>query len=273
MQCSADTLEAGLQNRERRENTNSRPFCSLYLPHNEAGSTIDFKPVMPHSYEIEIKSLLGSRERQEKLKADLQKLDPNMKLLQKSKRLNHYFVGGNLIALFEALKDRVLQEKLESFRQITHNFEEKNCSIRSKSVNGKISLVIKAAVGEGNSVHGTARLEFDSPVRDMTLEELDQAILDCGFKYQAKWSQEREEYRCNDMVVTLDFSPGYGYMAEFEIISPDGASIPLHQEKLRETMRELGAEEADPERLERMFAYYNIHWEEYYCTGKTFVID
>lgn len=244
---------------------------------------------MSHSYEIEIKSLLGSKERQEKLKEDLQRLDPNLQLLERTKRLNHYFVGGSLQKLFETFKDSIEQNKLENFQKVTSEFEEKNCSIRSKSVDpstgstgspqaglragGKISLVIKAAIGEGNSVHGTARLEFDSPVTGMTLEELDQAILDCGFWYQAKWSQEREEYKCNDMVITLDFSPGYGYMAEFEIVASDENSIPAYREKLRNTMRELSAEEADPERLERMFACYNVHWQEYYGTEKIFVID
>ncbi len=229
--------------------------------------------LMPHSYEIEIKSLLGSKERQEKLKADLRTLDPNMKLLQKTKRLNHYFVGGSLPALFEALKGRVLPEKVESLREITAKFEEKNCSIRSKWVDGKVSLVVKAAIGEGNSVHGTARLEFDSPVSGLTLEQVDKAILGCGFRYQAKWSQEREEYECGDMTVTIDFSPGYGYMAEFEIVSPSEELIGAHREKLRETMRVLGAPEAQPERLERMFAFYNSHWQDYYGTEKVFVLD
>lgn len=227
---------------------------------------------MPHSYEIEIKSLLGSKERQEKLKLDLQKLDPNLALLQTTRRLNHYFVGGSLPRLFEKLKDRVDLEKVQSLEEIASRFEEKNCSIRSKWASGEVSLVIKAAIGEGDSVHGTARLEFDSSVKDMTIEELDQAILNCGFSYQAKWSQVRKEYKCKDMNVTLDFSPGYGYMAEFEIVSPSKELIIQHREKLRETMRQLGAEEADSERLERMFAYYNAHWQEYYGTDKTFLI-
>ena len=228
---------------------------------------------MSQSYEIEIKSLLGSKERQQELHARLEALDPNFHLLEKSKRLNHYFVGGDLGELFRRLQNRVDAAKIESFRKITTDFEEKNCSIRSKWVNGKVSFVIKAAIGEGNSVHGEARLEFDSPVAGLSFEELDQAILDAGFKYQAKWSQNREEYQFRDMRVTLDFSPGYGYMAEFEIVSNSAESIFADKAKLKATMKELGVEEVPNERIERMFEFYNANWQDYYGTDKVFVIE
>ena len=263
---------------------------------------------MRQSYEIEIKSLLGSKERQQELRARLEALDPNFHLLEKSKRLNHYFVGGDLGGLFRRLLNRVDTAKIESFKKITTDFEEKNCSIRSKwvnpvrssrgalnpafakadqhsspwqatgrsasnGVNGKVSLVIKAAIGEGNSVHGEARLEFDSLISGLSFEELDQAILDVGFKYQAKWSEEREEYQFRDMRVTLDFSPGYGYMAEFEIVSNSAESIFADKAKLKATMKELGVEEVPNERIERMFEFYNANWQDYYGTDKVFVIE
>jgi hypothetical protein len=38
-------------------------------------------------------------------------------------------------------------------------------------------------------------------------------------------------------------------------------------------MAELGIEELDAARLERMFAYYNAHWPEYYGTEKVFDIQ
>jgi len=45
---------------------------------------------MAHSYEIEVKSLLGSKENCDKLKSALWVQRPGMKLAGASKQLNHY---------------------------------------------------------------------------------------------------------------------------------------------------------------------------------------
>src|SRR3989344_1808619 len=224
---------------------------------------------MSQSYEIEIKSLLGSKERQQELRARLEALDPNFHLLEKSKRLNHYFVGGDLGGLFRRLLNRVDTAKIESFKKITTDFEEKNCSIRSKWVNP-----VRSSRGALNPAFAKAD-QHSSPwqATGLSLEELDQAILDVGFKYQAKWSEEREEYQFRDMRVTLDFSPGYGYMAEFEIVSNSAESIFADKAKLKATMKELGVEEVPNERIERMFEFYNANWQDYYGTDKVFVIE
>ena len=46
-------------------------------------------------FEIEIKSLLGSKEKADELKKKLKELDPNLKLNSQNKQLNHYFIDGN----------------------------------------------------------------------------------------------------------------------------------------------------------------------------------
>jgi hypothetical protein len=38
-------------------------------------------------------------------------------------------------------------------------------------------------------------------------------------------------------------------------------------------MKECGVEELPQERLERMFAFYNTHWPDYYGTEKIFTIE
>ena len=57
-------------------------------------------------YEIEIKSLLGSRENAERLEAQMKKLDPNLKMIGAHKQLNHYFEGkGDWTMAAKALPD------------------------------------------------------------------------------------------------------------------------------------------------------------------------
>ncbi len=74
-------------------------------------------------------------------------------------------------------------------------------------------------------------------------------------------------------MVCIDRNAGYGYLAEFERVLDDAARAAAVEAELRELMAALGCEELAQDRLERMFAYYNANWSEYYGTDRTFVIE
>ena len=222
------------------------------------------------SYEIEIKSLLGSRENAEKLKERMRTHDPNLRELGRHRQLNHYFVGGNLASLHVAVAGHISTQGAGNFLSVIPR--AKDFSLRTRDADGKIILVLKIAVDDTTSANGTGRLEFETPLPGFTLDQLDQLILSCGFSYQAKWSREREEYECDSAHVTIDRNAGYGYLAEFEIVASDANEIEGTKARLRDLMRAVGAEELDAARLERMFAFYNTHWAEYYGTEKVFTI-
>ncbi len=44
------------------------------------------------TYEVEVKSLLGSEESAEVLRARMRHLDPESKVISRNKQLNHYFM-------------------------------------------------------------------------------------------------------------------------------------------------------------------------------------
>lgn len=219
-------------------------------------------------YEVEIKSLLGSNENAESLKKNLHDLYPEVKLVGKGKQLNHYF---NIPADISALKAGALAvipaEKKEALDDILSHGHK--VSLRTRDADGRVILVIKASVGDDTSSNGVKRLEFEAVVKE-TLAELDQVLLAAGCSYQAKWSREREEYESGDIHVCLDKNAGYGYVAEFERVTADEGSLERTRGELLSMMAKLGVSELSQDRLERMFAYYNIHWAEYYGTDKTF---
>ena len=115
-------------------------------------------------------------------------------------------------------------------------------------------------------------MEFEEKV-SMTLAELDALVLSAGFKYQAKWSREREEYLCRGVNVTLDKNAGYGWLAEFERVVDDKAQLASAEAQVRALMQELNVEELPQDRLERMFSFYNEHWQEYYGTERIFMVE
>jgi adenylate cyclase class IV len=219
------------------------------------------------SYEIEIKSLLGSREAADKLLAAMKGFDPSFKKTGEGRQLNHYFEGKgdwNIVAgALEQEHDR------KEFLELA--LKAKDFSLRTRDADGKVLLVLKAAIDDTTSANGTARREFEKAV-PMTLNELDEKIMKAGFTYQAKWSREREEFSFAGANVTIDKNAGYGYLAEFETIEDDPTRADAAKEKLRGLMKQVGVDELDQARLGRMFGYYNEHWRDYYGTDKIFVI-
>src|SRR3989344_4557302 len=51
---------------------------------------------MAQTYEVEIKSLLGSADNAQKVREALKRIDPSCTIQSRNKQLNHYFTGGEL---------------------------------------------------------------------------------------------------------------------------------------------------------------------------------
>ncbi|MCL5774945.1 MAG: hypothetical protein M1333_01905 [Patescibacteria group bacterium] len=223
-----------------------------------------------HSYEIEIKSLLGGKEKADALVEKMKAKDPGLKTLGSHKQLNHYFTSGDLQSLYENVKTIVDAEKLAKLKDLAG--KAKDFSVRTRWADGRVILVLKASVDDTTSQNGTARLEWEAPVA-VTIEELDNLVLKSGFSYQAKWSRERSEYVYNGANVSIDKNAGYGYLAEFEKVIDDESRASEVKEEIRQMMAELDAAELAQDRLARMFDYYNNNWQNYYGTDKIFNIE
>lgn len=223
-----------------------------------------------HTYEIEIKSLLGSPDKASHMLNKMCALDRETKRTKKNKQFNHYFIGGTIARLCEIASSLFSENAQARLKKIAADGKE--FSIRSRQQNENVLLVIKASIDDTTSANGIARIEFEEQV-PKTLAELDSILLSAGYTYQAKWSREREEYLCKGITVCLDKNAGYGYVAEFEKMVASAEAAESTEKELRDFMAELGADELPQDRLERMFAYYNKNWPDYYGTEKIFNVE
>ena len=224
-----------------------------------------------HDIEVEIKALLGSATNAKALIDKIIDTDKGAKMFKKSEQLNHYFLMGNLSNLLKNIEQYLNEEEIVKLRKIIE--EGKKHSIRTRQANNDVILVVKATLDDTTSENGTARLEYEITFPNLTLDQLDQILLDSDFQYQAKWSRKREEYKYKDMTVCIDKNAGYGYLAEFEKVVTEPSMFEQVKQELRDEMSRLGVEELSQDRLERMFEYYNNNWREYYGTEKTFTIE
>ncbi|OGG60536.1 hypothetical protein A3C86_01645 [Candidatus Kaiserbacteria bacterium RIFCSPHIGHO2_02_FULL_49_16] len=231
-----------------------------------------------HSYEVEVKTLLGSKERAEEVRGAMRKADASCTFVSKNKQLNHYFASGQLSVLEKSVSPQLSKDARTRFHDIAQKAEEFSVRTREKDpsttlgASAEVFLVVKASVSDSSSANGISRIEFEEKV-SVSLDALDKIILENGFKYQAKWSREREEYLCKGVNVTLDKNAGYGWLAEFERVVDDENQLGTAEKQVRALMKELGVEELPQDRLERMFAFYNKHWKDYYGTEKIFHVE
>lgn len=223
-----------------------------------------------HTYEVEIKSLLGSSGRADEVRSAMKRLDPDCQMESKNKQLNHYFKNGTLAKLLEVAGPSLTAAAHQKLTDMAKNAKE--YSVRTRDKDGTVFLVVKASMDQTTSANGIARMEFEEEV-PLILDALDKLVLSAGFLYEAKWSREREEYKCKGTNVTLDKNAGYGWLAEFERIVDDESKLTEAQTAVRALMAELGVAELPQDRLARMFAHYNAHWPEYYGTEKIFTIE
>jgi adenylate cyclase class IV len=221
------------------------------------------------TFEVEVKSLLGSEENAQALRERMKVVDSATHLTSRNKQLNHYFTGGDMQELAVLLEPHFSVETLAKFIDILQ--KGKDFSVRTREKDGMVLLVVKASVGDDSSSNGVARMEFEEEI-NLSLDDLDNLLLAAGLRYQAKWSREREEYLCNGINVCLDRNAGYGWLAEFEKVVGQESELDSARSQVRALMEQCGVVELQQDRLERMFAFYNAHWGEYYGTDKVFTV-
>jgi adenylate cyclase class IV len=242
-------------------------------------------PTANTQVEVEIKVLLG-----QKINAD--NLVTKIKVLgfveeSQNNQLNHYFLGEtkDFANLRNGLKTGMTplgHNWLENFfvkpSSITNLGDilasGGSFSLRTRQLDGKILLVVKASIDSTTSENGTARMEFEEGV-NLSLDELDSFLIGFGFGIQAKWSRQRQEFVMagSDTKICLDKNAGYGYLAEFEQIVPPTIDILEVKKELRDLIKSLDLEELDQTKLAKMFDYYNQNWQDYYGTEKVFEIE
>lgn len=224
---------------------------------------------MSMQYEVEVKALLGSEQKTNALLAALKAADSAFAQFDEQKQLNHYFKGGSMVRLIDATASYFRREQLSVLRRIEQ--EATSFSVRSRQKNGASYLVVKGSLDNTSADHSHRRIEFEEKI-ELPIEQLDALILNAGFELEAKWSAERHMFRFRDMTIDVMFSPGYGYVVEFEKVIHDDQAIEAARDEILNVMHEFGIEELDPGRLSRMFAHYNAHWSAYYGTRKIFTV-
>jgi predicted adenylyl cyclase CyaB len=139
--------------------------------------------------------------------------------------------------------------------QETYYFDgEQDLRIQKNNFYAKIWL-------KSGKIHDEQREETEIKFDKNDFFKAEQLFLNLGYKTQIKWFRTRNVFKWQDIVVTIDYSKGYGYIIELEKMS-DEENKNKDLEYLKNKMAELQIVQTPKEEFDAKYNFYKKHWEE-----------
>lgn len=178
-------------------------------------------------------------------------------------------------------------------QQLNHYFDSSPVSIRTRYDSSTGFEIVNKWTDDGKDSHnGTQRHELNLRVtptlnfnemevvevtEGLSLESakyvlenhVDKILLNTGLNYLSKWSRIRKTYRYENFIISEEVNAGYGKIIEIE--SANNSKVNIFT--ILEYGKSLGLKVLESDLLNKMFKFYNEHWEEYYMTDKVIFND
>jgi adenylate cyclase class IV len=216
--------------------------------------------------EVEVKSLIGNQDNAASVKQNIIELGGYFRSSENQK--NFYY--------HRPTKDqcRALSTVVEEIQSLEHYLEHaQSISLRLRQINtDNCLLVAKISMDSDDAANGRSRIEVEKELPTGDIASLDDIFISHGLTIQSKWSRYRETYDLLGAVVTIDKNAGYGYLCEVEKVVTAQTDQTVVEQEVKDILSNLGLQELDSERLQRMFIFYNNNWEKYYNTDTVFEI-
>lgn len=149
-------------------------------------------------------------------------------------------------------KNAVLDKEDE---QISYYFDStQDLRIQKNQFHSKIWL-------KKGKLHDDHREEIEVIVPKDDFEKLETLFLALGYHVNIKWFRTRHQFVWNEITVTVDYTKGYGYILELEIMASEETKTSALN-TLKQKMQELNISETPKEEFNQKFQYYKEHWRE-----------
>lgn len=110
-------------------------------------------------------------------------------------------------------------------------------------------------------LHDESREEIEIQTKIEDFENLENLFLALNYKIKIKWFRTRNEFEWEGIKVCVDYTKGYGYILELEILC-DEINKDKALEDLKKKIKLLNVEITDKKEFENRFQYYQNNWEE-----------
>ena len=109
-------------------------------------------------------------------------------------------------------------------------------------------------------IHDDSREEIEIHMDIEDFDKLKSLFKELGYGIDIKWLRERKEFKWNGINVCLDYSKGYGYIIELEVMGKEDEKESVLK-MLREKLKELGIEETSKEEFNKAYEEYKKNWK------------
>lgn len=156
-------------------------------------------------------------------------------------------------------------EKLKSFfdknaqlikedEQETHYFNcEEDLRIQKNKYYSKVWL-------KRGELHDESREEIELKMDKADFKKLQSLFNALNYEVSIKWFRQRREYKWRGVSVMLDYTKGYGYILELEILTEGDEESALS--KLRGLFKELNVKLTPKKVFSEKYKYYKKNWKE-----------
>jgi len=117
----------------------------------------------------------------------------------------------------------------------------------------------KAWLKKGN-LHDDYREEIEIINKKEDFEKLNSLFEALGYKIEIKWFRDRKTYEWENIKVMMDYTKGYGYIIELEIMSDD-KNKDSALELLKQKLSTLNIQLTKKEEFAKQYEYYKNNWK------------
>lgn len=147
--------------------------------------------------------------------------------------------------------------EIKEERQVTSYFKGET-DFRLMNTPNYLKLWLKKG-----QLHDDAREEMNVLIDKKYEMDLLKMLQVLGYLVEIKWFRKRLELKHQIFNVTIDYSVGYGYIVEFELMVNDDSLIEDAKKQLQTVFKEFSIAESSKDEFNVKYNDYKINWNDY----------
>jgi adenylate cyclase class IV len=148
-----------------------------------------------------------------------------------------------------------LDYDIKETRQITYYFKGEK-DFRLMITTDYLMLWVKTG-----HIHDEARNEMIVKIDPKYKDDLIKMLHFLGYEEEIKWYRIRRELSYNEISVTIDYTYGYGYIMEAEVLVKKEVEVKEAKQKLENLFKELNIEISPKEIFKNKYEDYKVNWQ------------
>lgn len=146
---------------------------------------------------------------------------------------------------------------IEEERQITSYFKG-DIDFRLMNTPNYLKLWLKKG-----KIHDDAREEMNVIIDKKYENDLFRMLETLGYEVEIKWFRKRIQLQYQQFDVTIDYSIGYGYIVEFELMVNEEVNIDQAKKELQSAFKKFNIDDSSKEEFNSKYNDYKNNWLEY----------